>query len=68
MAKKNIHGGARKGAGRKPTNPEGKTVTVTATIPKALKDALDKFAAQKDWNRSQAVTEAIRRLVSAKKR
>jgi hypothetical protein len=70
MAKKKTatHGGSREGAGRKPSHPEGATVVIAATIPEALKTRLDEFAEAKGWNRSQAITEAIRRLVSAKRR
>jgi hypothetical protein len=64
MAKKKLqHGGARKGAGRK-AGPEGPTMLVAATVPETLVERLDAHAKQKGWNRSQAVTEAIRQLVS----
>ncbi len=66
MAKKE-HGGRRKGAGRKP-GPEGKTVLVTASVPGALVEQLDAVAEKRGWNRSQAVTEAIRGLVADKRR
>jgi hypothetical protein len=66
MGKKKQHGGKREGAGRKP-GPEGPTVTVVATVPETLVEALNALAEQKGWNRSRAVTEAIRRLVSAKR-
>ena len=68
MAKKKQHGGRRKGAGRKPAHPEGRTVTIAASVPSDLVDQLDVFAAQQDWNRSKAITEAIRGLLGAKKR
>ncbi|MDE2103959.1 MAG: ribbon-helix-helix protein, CopG family [Patescibacteria group bacterium] len=61
------HGGARPGAGRKPSNPEGRTTPVAAAVPIALVAKLDELAAQRGWNRSEAVTEAIRRLVKAKR-
>lgn len=67
MAKKVQHGGRRAGAGRKP-NPEGKAVLVTASVPGSLVDKLDALADTKGWNRSQAVTEAIRGLVAGKRR
>ena len=67
MAKKGTHGGKREGAGRKPANPEGRTVTIAASVPEALVDRLDGVAAAKGWNRSQAVTEAIRGLVARTK-
>ena len=64
--KKGSHGGSRKGAGRPPAHSdEGGTVTVAATIPKTLKIKLDRIAKAKSWNRSRAITEAIRLLVSA---
>ncbi|MBC8350383.1 MAG: ribbon-helix-helix protein, CopG family [Planctomycetes bacterium] len=68
MGKKKQHGGSRKGAGRKPAHPEGKAVVVTASVPEGLVAKLDAMSAKNDWNRSAAVTEAIRRLVSAKRR
>jgi hypothetical protein len=60
-------GGARPGAGRKPSNPEGRTAILTATVPEVLIAQLDERAEQRGWNRSEAVTEAIRRLVNAKR-
>ena len=66
MAKKAQHGGARKGAGRKPANPEGRTTTLVATVPESLVASLDDVAKGEGWNRSQAVTEAIRGLVKRK--
>jgi metal-responsive CopG/Arc/MetJ family transcriptional regulator len=67
MAKKTQHGGARKGAGR-PANPEGKAVTVVVSVPESLVTGLDAVADAEGWNRSRAVTEAIRGLVKRKKR
>ena len=61
------HGGARKGAGRKPSNPEGRTKVVAASIPEGLVTQLDALAEQRGWNRSEAVTEAVRRLVKSKR-
>jgi hypothetical protein len=60
-------GGARKGAGRPPSNPEGKTIIVAASIPETLVTKLDAVAGQRGWNRSEAVTEAVRRLVKSKR-
>ncbi len=68
MAKKRQHGGAHAGAGRKPANPEGPTTTVVATVPETLVASLDDVAKAEGWNRSRAVTEAIRGLVKRKKR
>jgi hypothetical protein len=66
MAKKKVqHGGKRKGAGRKIENPEGRTVFIGATVPETLVERLDALAAEREWNRSKAVTEAIRGLLDA---
>jgi hypothetical protein len=62
--KKGQHGGKRAGAGRKPTNPEGRTVIVTASVPDALVEQLDRLAEKRGWTRSAAVTEAIRGLLA----
>ena len=64
--KKPQHGGKRAGAGRKTTNTEGPTRNVGVTVPVALLEKLDGYAATKNWNRSQAVTEAIRTLLKRK--
>jgi hypothetical protein len=64
--KKPQHGGPREGSGRKPTSPEGKTMLVAATVPIVLVEQLDELRETKGWNRSQAVTEAIRGLLSKK--
>jgi hypothetical protein len=64
--KKKGRGGARDGAGRKPVNPEGKTVVLAASVPGELADQLDNLAKERGWNRSKAVTEAIRGLVRAR--
>jgi hypothetical protein len=63
MAHKPQHGGARPGAGRKPAHPEGPGETISASVPAALVARLDQLAERRGWTRSQAVTEAIRRLV-----
>jgi hypothetical protein len=67
MAKKLKHGGKREGAGRPVANPEGATVTVTATVPEGLVDQLDEIARDNDWGRSEAVTRAIRAFVAGPK-
>jgi len=67
MAKKKQHGGKRKGAGRKVANPEGKVVVLAASVPGELVERLDGLATERGWNRSQAVTEAIRGLLDAKR-
>ncbi len=68
MAKKKQHGGKRAGAGRKPINPEGATITVAVSVPGGLMEQLDAIAEQNGWNRSEAVTRAIRGLLATKKR
>jgi hypothetical protein len=66
MGKKKQHGGKRPGAGRKP-GPDGPTVTTAVTVPESLLDRLDALAEAKGWNRSHAVTEAIRGLLTRSK-
>jgi hypothetical protein len=66
MAKKKLHGGKRKGAGRKLAYAEGRTIPVAAGVPGELVDRLDALAKERGWNRSQAITEAIRGLLDAK--
>lgn len=67
MAKKKkvAHGGRREGAGRPIASPEGRTVLVAATVPGELAERLDAYAAKMTWNRSKAITEAIRGLLDA---
>jgi hypothetical protein len=67
MAKKKQRGGKRKGAGRKPVHPEGHTVLLAVTVPETLVDLLDGIAEANGWNRSEAVTWAIRRFVTPKR-
>jgi len=68
MAKKKTgRGGAREGAGRPPSNPEGKTMLVAVTVPVELVEQLDGLAKKRDWNRSKTVTEAIRGLLDSKR-
>jgi hypothetical protein len=68
MAKKKLRGGKREGAGRKPSSPDGPTILVAVTVPEVLMDKLDVLAYKNAWNRSKAVTEAIRGLVATPKR
>jgi hypothetical protein len=63
MSKKAQRGGKREGAGRPPVNPEGTTILVAVTVPEALVSKLDDLSREKGWNRSQAITEAIRKLL-----
>jgi hypothetical protein len=56
------HGGARKGAGRK-VGKDGPTKAIAATIPESLIEKLDTYAAAKEWTRSRAITEAIKKMV-----
>lgn len=69
MAKKKKHGGSRKGAGRK-VSKDGPSKTVAASVPESLLNELEDYAEERGWNRSQAITEAIRCLIgkSSKKR
>jgi hypothetical protein len=65
MAKKKAHGGKRPGAGRPMANPgEGRAIPVAASVPEQLVKRMDTLADKRGWNRSQAVTEAIRGLVA----
>ena len=62
--KKPQHGGKRPGAGR-PPGPEGPTVAMAVTVPESLLDRLDAYVETREgWNRSKAVTEAIRGLLA----
>jgi hypothetical protein len=65
MAKKPMHGGKRKGAGRPPKEGE-KTVVIGASVPESLATNLDNFAKAKGWSRSKAVTVALRALIKGK--
>jgi Ribbon-helix-helix protein, copG family len=66
MAKKKQRGGKRPGAGR-PVNPEGRSVTVTVSVPEALVNGLKSMAKAEGWSKSKAVSEAIRSLLKRKK-
>ena len=65
MAKK-PSGGKRDGSGRKVMHPEGMAIKVSLTIPAELVQALDRWSLAQELTRSQAATEAIRRLVRRK--
>ena len=67
MAKKKPHGGKREGAGRK-ASPDGPTVVIGASVPTNLMTRLDAVATVKEWNRSEAITEAIRLLLKRHER
>lgn len=45
-------------------HPEGATVSVSAKVPAVLIQRLDEIAENREWNRSEAVTEAIREFVA----
>lgn len=60
--KTSARGGVREGAGRK-VGDEGRAVAVSASVPEPLVASLDAIAVSKGWNRSKAVTEAIRAYV-----
>jgi hypothetical protein len=68
MPKRDGRGGKREGAGRKPVHPEGATILVAVTVPALLMDRLDGMAEANGWNRSEAVTQAIRGFVAKPKR
>ena len=61
--KKNGRGGARPGSGRPPSDDP--PVVVGGRVPTSLVVKFDRWARANGLNRSQAVTEAIRRLVDA---
>ncbi len=64
--KASSRGGVREGAGRK-VSDEGRAVPVSASVPEPIVEALDAIAESKGWNRSRAVTEAIRAYVARKR-
>ena len=66
MTKTKPHGGKRSGAGRRPVNPEGSTKVIAASVPAELVSRLDEFAVSRKWNRSKAITEAIRGMLGEK--
>jgi hypothetical protein len=68
MAKKKKHGGKRPGSGRPLSNPEGATIVMAATVPGSLVAELDALSEENGWNRSEAVTTAIRELLANAKR
>ena len=70
MAKKKAtgRGGPREGSGRPVENPEGKTITIAASVPEGLVTDLKARAAKEGWGLSRAVTEAVRAYVARKKR
>jgi hypothetical protein len=63
---KSQHGGKRAGAGRKPIDPDARTVVLAVSVPGSLLERLDALAAKRGWNRSKAVREAIRGLLGRK--
>ncbi len=68
MAKKKPgRGGPREGSGRPVENPEGKTITIAASVPEGLVAELKARVAAEGWSVSGAVTEAIRSLLKRKK-
>jgi hypothetical protein len=67
MAKKLTRGGKREGAGR-PVGPDGPSTTVAVSVPNSLVERLDALAEKEGWNRSEAVTLAIRSLLGSPKR
>jgi len=67
MAKKQ-HGGKRPGSGRKIAHPEGRTVPLVASVPESLVERLNAVSVKRGWNRSEAVTEAVRGLLKRHER
>lgn len=65
---KTQRGGRRVGAGRKVAHPEGPTVPLVASVPATLVERLNAVAEKRGWNRSEAVTEAIRGLLKRQER
>lgn len=63
---KSSHGGRRAGSGRKIVHPEGKSQKISITVPARLVAAADAWAAAHEATRSEAFTEAVRRLVGRK--
>jgi hypothetical protein len=69
MAKKKAaHGGARPGAGRKPSGPEGKAVVVAVSLPQGLVDGLDAYVEAHGGTKSAAVAAALRAWLKRKNR
>jgi hypothetical protein len=69
MAKKKKQwGGKRPGAGRPTSNTEGPTVLVAVTVPETLIDRLEGIAKASGWNKSEAVTQAIRAFIAMPRR
>ena len=58
---KNTHGGRRAGAGRKAKYDD--TVAISVTLSNSLREKLDKWAADKEMNRSEAIVSAIKLLI-----
>lgn len=63
MKEKKSHGGKRAGAGRKEKEADKKAAAITVTVPPDLLALLDELREREGWNRSQAVTEALRVLL-----
>jgi hypothetical protein len=66
MAKKQLRGGKRDGAGRKPLDPNSDTVRVATDLPSDLVKRLDAYAEKHEWTRAQAIREAVGLLLNAK--
>ena len=43
-------------------------MTVTASVPEVLIAKLDALAKQRNWSRSEAITQAVRRLIKNARR
>lgn len=60
----NGRGGAREGAGRPPTYPEGPTMQITISIPAVMVDRLDKLAKENEMSRSSIACALLRKMLS----
>jgi hypothetical protein len=63
MATVNQHGGTHPEPRGRLTDREGPAVPLTASVPALLVAQLDILCEQKGWNRSEAITQAIRALL-----
>ena len=64
--KKSGRGGKREGAGR-PVGADGHVISITVCIPDSIVMGLAALCEKEGWNRSEGVTEAIRRLLKRKR-
>lgn len=69
MAKKKapVRGGAREGSGRPVQSEDGKTVTISATIPEGILESVDNYCKTHGITRSAATVQAYRMLTQGQK-